>query len=685
KLKSLIKVGLGATVCFYGYNFYQGDYRLWSRHVIPMFHLLYPNAESAHIVAITAARFGLVPRLPEDTDIKPYLKTKLWDIEFDNPVGLAAGFDKNGEAIGGLSKFGFGFLEIGTITPEPQKGNLFPRIFRLPKDRAVINRYGFNNYGHDQMEKNLSRQDSIINKQNIIVGLNLGANKLTEDKIQDYIIGLKRFHDKSEIKYFVINISSPNTPNLRNLEGKDQLNKLMDRVLCVKKELEQKNQLRKPLLVKFSPDLNEDQMNDIGKIMLKYSKETKTHSQIDGMIISNTTITRPSDLKSSPKLIKEEGGLSGPPLRQLSTEMIRKMYRLTNGSIPIIGVGGIETGLDAYEKIKAGASMVQLYTSMGPPVVREVKYELAYMLAKDGYQNINEAIGNLLKRQLISYRYRSFRYFIHFCCDSVSNMLSFDNFNVWYYQIPIITGFITTVWLLLKFWRHTREQQIRVIPASWNGIRAHQWSLIQCLTHRATCCLCRSLIVDAMYCDSCGVCLDFQCYDHVTRSKYFNLMKKSEKNSILEPLSHCKRVSISRSKASNQFKHHWVHGNIPSHSKCFICHRYCEDDTDNDEMIGKDGDGDTTMDEHTLYHYRCCWCQRTVHQTCFHKSDSNIRIEADCDFGRYRRLIIPPHYIIHRRVWTTSQSKAIALDEIRDFSREEPEWSPFIVIANRKS
>ena len=261
-------------------------------------------------------------------------------------------------------------------------------------------------------------------------------------------------------------------------------------------------------------------------------------------------------------------------------------------------------------------------------------------------------------------------------------MLSFDNFNIWYYQIPIIAGFITTVWLLLKFWRHAREQQIRVLPASWNGIRAHQWSLIQCLTHRATCCLCRSLIVDAMFCDSCGVCLDFQCYDLVTRSKYFHLLKKSEKNLILEPLSHCKRVSISRSKeSSNQFKHHWVHGNIPLHSKCFICHRYCEDD---DETIEKENIG-TTMAEHTLYHYRCCWCQRTVHENCFHKSDSNDRIEADCDFGRYRRLIIPPHYIIHRRVWTTSQGRAIALDEIRDFSCEEPDWSPLFVIANRKS
>lgn len=262
-------------------------------------------------------------------------------------------------------------------------------------------------------------------------------------------------------------------------------------------------------------------------------------------------------------------------------------------------------------------------------------------------------------------------------------MLSFDNFNVWYYQIPIFAGFITTVWLLLKFWRHTREQQIRVIPASWNGIRAHQWSLIQCLTHRAsTCCLCRSLIVDAMYCDSCGVCLDFQCYDHVTRSKYFHLMKSSERNSILEPLSHCKRVSISRTKEnSNQFKHHWVHGNIPSHSKCFICHRYCEED---DEMMGKES-GDTSMAEHTLYHYRCCWCQRTVHENCFHKSDSNNEIEGNCDFGKYRYLIIPPHYIIHRRVWTTSQGKAIALDEIRDFSSKEPKWSPLLVIANRKS
>lgn len=294
-----------------------------------------------------------------------YQETKLWNIDFDNPVGLAAGFDKDGEAINGLSWFGFGFIEVGTTTPEPQSGNPRPRVFRLPKDRAVINRYGFNNFGHDELEKNLKRQETIIDKRNVIVGVNLGANRYTENKIEDYVKGLQRFYNLEKVKYFVINISSPNTPNLRKLQNKDQLNSLLDSILKEKKLLEERNgQLNKPLLIKLSPDLNDQQLNDIAQTMLKYSKPSNLHSKIDGIIISNTTISRPDDLKSSNNITQEIGGLSGAPLKNLSTKIIGKMYRLTNGSIPIIGVGGIETGLDAYEKIKAGASLVQLYTSL---------------------------------------------------------------------------------------------------------------------------------------------------------------------------------------------------------------------------------------------------------------------------------------------------------------------------------
>ncbi|KAF7489886.1 Dihydroorotate dehydrogenase (quinone) [Sarcoptes scabiei] len=247
-------------------------------------------------------------------------------------------------------------------------GNPFPRVFRLDEDRAVINRYGFNSLGHGELESNLQRQVPLIKRKNIIVGVNLGANKLSENKIDDYLEGLRRFYHLDMVKYFVINISSPNTPGLREFE------KL---VLYEKKLLEDKYHLQKPLLVKFSPDLNNDQ-------------------QLDGLIISNTTISRPESLKSSSNLLKEQGGLSGPPLKHISTEVIGKLFQLTDGKIPIIGVGGIESGSDAFEKIKAGASLLQLYTSMmyyGPPIANKVKNELATILRNNGYKNYTEAIG----------------------------------------------------------------------------------------------------------------------------------------------------------------------------------------------------------------------------------------------------------------------------------------------------
>lgn len=266
----------------------------------------------------------------------------------------------------------------------------------------------------------------------------------------------------------------------------------------------------------------------------------------------------------------------------------------------------------------------------------------------------------------------------------------------WQYQVPLLAGMFTILWLLLKLWRSVRERQIRIIPASWNGIHAHQWSLIQCLTHRSTCCVCLNLIVDAMFCDSCGVCLDFACYQNYI-SRFGALMKKARTAGTaasprrpserpVETLGQCKSVStpLKEQTASDDIlgPHQWIHGNLPAHSKCFICHSYCDDSElgDHEDMAG----------DHTLYHYRCCWCQRTVHEACFEKHQARLQPGPDssrCDYGKSRRYIIPPGAIIHRRVWSSrARGRAIALEEIKDFrTAGTPNWEPLFVVANRKS
>lgn len=331
--------------------------------MMPTMRALWPNAEISHMWGLKFARYGLIPRIREDhAETKKVLTTNLLGIDLKNPIGLAAGCDKNGESIDGFSSFGFGFVEIGTTTPEPQKGNWFPRVFRLPADRAIINRCGFNSLGHDAMVENLNRQADYIRANNVIVGVNLGKNRNTKDAAEDYIKGLKKFYDLDVVKYFVINISSPNTPNLRSLQEANQLESLLKNILEEKSELDKFHKEKKPLLVKIAPDLNDQEIENIAKVVNKYSNSSPQISSVDGLIISNTTVSRPKTLKSESKLIEEEGGLSGPPVADLSLEVIRKMYRLT--SLPIIGVGGIETGMDAYNKIAAGASAVQFYTCM---------------------------------------------------------------------------------------------------------------------------------------------------------------------------------------------------------------------------------------------------------------------------------------------------------------------------------
>ncbi|KFO95605.1 hypothetical protein N300_09114, partial [Calypte anna] len=302
---------------------------------------------------------------------------------FCNPVGLAAGFDKQGEAVDGLYKMGFGFVEVGTVTPQPQEGNPRPRVFRLTEDEAVINRFGFNSHGHAAVERRLwARREAQLKLTGVgmPLGVNLGKNKSSTDAAADYVAGVRTLGPLAD--YLVVNISSPNTPGLRDLQGKAELQDLL-----TKAERDALPCERKPaVLVKIAPDLTAQDKQDIASVVCELS--------VDGLIISNTTVSRPSSLQSPQR--SEPGGLSGKPLRELSTQTIREMYALTRGQVPIIGVGGVSSGRHALEKIRAGASLVQMYTALvyhGPPVVGAVKRELEELLREQGFRNVMEAVG----------------------------------------------------------------------------------------------------------------------------------------------------------------------------------------------------------------------------------------------------------------------------------------------------
>ena len=286
----------------------------------------------------------------------PLLKTKLFGIDFPNPVGLAAGLDKNAKLINQFSSLGFGFIEIGTVTPKSQSGNPKKRLFRLLSDDGIINRMGFNNDGVELIASRLKK------KGKVIIGGNIGKNKITpiENAISDYLISFEHLFDS--VDYFAINVSSPNTENLRDLQNKDNLISLLS---AIQKNNHSKKK-PKPILLKIAPDLSNDQLLSIIDVV--------NQTFIDGIIATNTTVERKS-LKSSETLIKEQGGLSGAPLTNRSTEVIRFLHKSSNGKIPIIGVGGIMSPNDAIEKIKAGASLVQLYSGFvysGPSIVRQI-------------------------------------------------------------------------------------------------------------------------------------------------------------------------------------------------------------------------------------------------------------------------------------------------------------------------
>jgi dihydroorotate dehydrogenase len=340
--------------------------------------LLALEPERAHALTIKALAAGLHPRqaLPDPAA----LNISVLGLDFPNPVGMAAGFDKNGEVPDALLAIGFGFAEIGTVTPRPQPGNPRPRLFRLPEDRAIINRLGFNNEGHDAMATRLAGRTD----RGGIVGVNIGANKDAADRIADYVAGITRFAPFAS--YFTVNISSPNTPGLRDLQARDSLTELLGRVIAARDEAAENGAPRRPVLLKIAPDLDEDGIKDIADCALA--------APVDGIIVSNTTISRPP-LKEA-KLAHENGGLSGRPLFDLATLRLAQIHTLTGGTLPLIGVGGIDSGAAAYTKIRAGASLVQLYTGLvygGVGLVGEIRRDLALLLARDGFERLADAVG----------------------------------------------------------------------------------------------------------------------------------------------------------------------------------------------------------------------------------------------------------------------------------------------------
>ncbi|KPJ19839.1 Dihydroorotate dehydrogenase (quinone), mitochondrial [Papilio machaon] len=383
KLKSICYLTLGGSLS-YQFIYFKKDFHGYYDNVLsPLSQWISP--ELAHKIGVLAIKYGIFPA--ENYDDPHVLKTKFLSYELSNPVGIAAGFDKHGDAIVGLRNLGFSVVEIGSITPEPQPGNPKPRVFRLPEDNAVINRYGFNSEGHDIVYNKIKHLDkALLNKG--LLGINLGKNKLSDDAINDYNLGIKKFINIAD--YFVINVSSPNTPGLRSLQSKQELKELLVGINKTRKVLQSgKNP---PLLLKLAPDLSLEEMKDIVAVI------TQKESEVQGLIISNTTIDR-SSIRNK-QFSTEAGGLSGKPLTNKSTEMIKTMYKLTQGKIPIIGVGGIFSGQDAYDKILAGASILQIYTALiyhGPPVITRIKKELAELLEKDGYSSVNEAIGKSAK------------------------------------------------------------------------------------------------------------------------------------------------------------------------------------------------------------------------------------------------------------------------------------------------
>ncbi|HZK90259.1 MAG TPA: quinone-dependent dihydroorotate dehydrogenase [Stellaceae bacterium] len=338
-------------------------------------------AEAAHrltIGALASGMGGLVAGRCEPDP--PSLGQTLWGRHFPNPVGVAAGFDKDAEAPDALLRLGCGFAETGTVTPRPQPGNPKPRIFRLYEDAAVINRLGFNSRG---LEPTVARLQ--VRRRVGVVGVNLGKNRDSEDAAADYLDGVRRVGRLAD--YFVINVSSPNTPGLRDLQRRDVLDDLLRRLVAARDDAAPGT----PLLVKIAPDLTEAERADIAALIVSLMGPP---TGIDGIVIANTTVARPPGLHGA--RAHEQGGLSGRPLFAPSTALLAEIYRLTDGKIPLVGVGGVAGADNAYAKIRAGASLVQLYTALvfeGPALIGRIKHGLAELLHRDGFASVADAVG----------------------------------------------------------------------------------------------------------------------------------------------------------------------------------------------------------------------------------------------------------------------------------------------------
>ena len=333
------------------------------------------DPETAHNLAIKSLKFNFVPNILEEDRNNPLFKTTLFNKELENPIGIAAGFDKNAEVYNSLFKLGFGFVEVGTITPLKQYGNPKPRVFRLVEDEALINRLGFNNVGAKNVINRIKRNSPIG-----LLGVNIGPNKDTEDRIKDYIQCLNIFHKVAD--YITINISSPNTEDLRSFHEHTKLQELLKTIDEEKKRLNS----RIPITVKVSPDVSDEEIEKISDVVL--------NNNIDAVLVSNTSDATRNDLKNIQG--HQKGGLSGKPIELKSTRLIGRFYKILKGKIKIIGIGGVDSGQGAYEKFLAGANYVQLYTGMvfrGPNIVNLIKKELKELLLKDGVKNFNEIVG----------------------------------------------------------------------------------------------------------------------------------------------------------------------------------------------------------------------------------------------------------------------------------------------------
>lgn len=387
---------------------YLSDSRAWIHELVsmPLMHQLDP--ETSHKLSIWFAKNGICPR--DSVSESSRLQLKMWGKTISNPIGLAAGYDKHGEAVDSLLNLGFGLVEIGSVTPQPQKGNPLPRFFRLPQDDAVINRYGFNSQGHEAVRQRL--WDRIVKYQwwngllepstpkslhaDKLVGVNLGKNKTSAAESHlDYMEGIDKLGKFAD--YIVINISSPNTPGLRKLQARKPIEELLTMAKGKRDEMMRENgNVFVPLLVKIAPDCDKDQLSDIAAVVEGVG--------IDGVVISNTTISRPKSLLSEESLSKEAGGLSGKPVKPLALAAVSTFYELTGGRVPIIGCGGISSAKDCIDFAKAGASLVQIYTALGykgPGLITTIKHDLGKYLELEGKQ-WSDLVGTDHQSNLIS-------------------------------------------------------------------------------------------------------------------------------------------------------------------------------------------------------------------------------------------------------------------------------------------